>query len=470
MKIQRKTWFIAAAVFLSACGSSQNAVQRQQERHVPVVPPVVAPVAKVQPESKKVQTASERLASRIDSLLVSADTLLQSTQLGLHIIDLTSGETIYTRGVKQRMRPASSEKVVTAITALEYLGPSYSFTTALLSDARLSHGTLNGDLYIRGAMDPLLNAADVRNLVSQLKAAGVKKIAGRLVADTSMKDDDEFGWGWCWDDENPVLSPLLCSGKPTLLQQLRTALRQAGITVSKGTATGKFPQKYSSADSAAAPNRYELAAIRRPLTEVLRPMMKESDNLCAEAVFYQLCALTPAGGSKVAQGKHWGRKRAVAIINEMIGKVSSISFSDGGNTLASHANETPSEAVGVSGVFAPVIADGSGLSLYNYQTPETFTRMLSYAVVRSDSIYLPLLEALPIAGVDGTLEKRMNGTPAAANVRAKTGSVSGVSTLVGYTTQRSTGHVFAFAILNNGLPRMAEGRSLQDKICVLMSE
>ena len=117
-----------------------------------------------------------------------------------------------------------------------------------------------------------------------------------------------------------------------------------------------------------------------------------------------------------------------------------------------------------------LVADGSGLSLYNYQTPETFTRLLTYAAARQDSIYLPLLEALPIAGVDGTLEKRMKDTPAAANVRAKTGSVSAVSTLVGYTTQRSTGHVFAFAILNNGLPRMAEGRTLQDKICVLLSE
>lgn len=64
----------------------------------------------------------------------------------------------------------------------------------------------------------------------------------------------------------------------------------------------------------------------------------------------------------------------------------------------------------------------------------------------------------------------MAGTPAAANVRAKTGSVTAVSTLVGYTTQRSTGHLIAFAIMNQGVQRMADGRALQDKICILLSE
>ena len=82
----------------------------------------------------------------------------------------------------------------------------------------------------------------------------------------------------------------------------------------------------------------------------------------------------------------------------------------------------------------------------------------------------PLLESLPIAAIDGTLKKRMAGTAAAANVRAKTGSVTAVSTLVGYTTQRSTNQLIAFAIMNQGVSRMADGRSFQDKVCVLLSE
>jgi D-alanyl-D-alanine carboxypeptidase/D-alanyl-D-alanine-endopeptidase (penicillin-binding protein 4) len=167
-------------------------------------------------------------------------------------------------------------------------------------------------------------------------------------------------------------------------------------------------------------------------------MLKESDNLCAEAVFYQMGPT---------------RKAIAARIYE---------------TLCPTWVAPQLENYQLFHLFT--IADGSGLSLYNYQTPATFTQLLAYAAARPDSIFNPLLAALPIAAVDGTLKRRMADTPAAGNVRAKTGTVTAVSTLVGYTTQRSTGHLFAFAILNNGLPRMTEGRALQDQICILLSE
>ena len=117
-----------------------------------------------------------------------------------------------------------------------------------------------------------------------------------------------------------------------------------------------------------------------------------------------------------------------------------------------------------------MIADGSGLSLYNYQTPATFTRLLAFAAAQQENIFQPLLAALPVAGVDGTLRNRMAGTAAAVAVRAKTGTVTGVSSLVGYTTQRSTNHVLAFAIMNQGVPTGAQGRAFQDEVCRLLSE
>ena len=407
------------AVLLAACGSSRHA-----SRHASLPDNATAALDRERTGSKTTsvrereerearEAARPRVVGRIDSLLLSADTLLQVSQLGLHVVDLTSGQTLYARDERQRLRPASTEKVVTAITALGALGPSYCLTTRLLATAPVSGGTLQGDLYLRGVMDPLLSMADVRSLAAQLKSAGIRRITGRLIADTSFKDGDEYGWGWCWDDDNPTLSPLLYGGKPGLAAAVRNALSKAGITLGKGTATGTTP--------AAART---LASISRPLTEVLLPMMKDSDNLCAEAVFYQMGAT---------------RKQITPIIHGIIGTES-------------------------------VVADGSGLSLYNYQTPATFTRLLTYAAARPDSILTPLMTALPIAAVDGTLKKRMAGTAAAANVRAKTGSVSAVSTLVGYTTQRSTGHLIAFAIMNQGVRRMAEGRALQDQLCVLLSE
>jgi D-alanyl-D-alanine carboxypeptidase/D-alanyl-D-alanine-endopeptidase (penicillin-binding protein 4) len=384
------------------------------------------------------------LAQRLDSLLLTQDSLLAVSQLGLHIVNLTTGEVVYARGAQQRLRPASSEKVVTAIAALDQLGPNYQFSTRLLATAPVSGTTLQGDLYVKGAMDPLLSVADVRALAAQLKALGIRTVTGHLVADASLKDNDEYGWGWCWDDDNPKLTPLLIGGKPGLSAALLTALKNVGVTVQKGIIVGTAP--------AAA---RELTAFRRPLTAVLQPMLKESDNLCAEAVFYQLRPAPEQSGRVVAK-KHASRNRIAPVMTDLI-------------TRAYNPQALPTQTADIVGG-STMVAAGSGLSLYNYQSPETFTRLLTYALGQRDSIFAPLLEALPIAGMDGTLKKRMIDTPAAANVRAKTGSVSAVSTLVGYTTQRSTGHLFAFAIMNQGVTRMAEGRDFQDRVCILLSE
>ena len=451
-QFRKSAYILVLATLLAACGTSQKA----RRDYAPDA--THAALDKGWPERKTVPVKEyvgkdlgplpPSITDRIDSLLLATDTLLQRTQLGLHIVDLNTGAVLYARNEQQRMRPASTEKVVTAIAALDRLGPSYLLATRLLTTAKVSGGTLQGDLYVQGVMDPLLSTADVQALAAQLKSAGIRRIAGRLMADASFKDTDEYGWGWCWDDDNPTLSPLLVGGKPDLMAALRKALSKAGITVTKGTATGTAPASARC-----------LAALQRPLTDVLQPMMKESDNLCAEAVFYQLSPTpgsSPHGKERLAQGKHYSRNIAAKAVREVIERAYSL--------------QSLPAITGEDGGESSVVADGSGLSLYNYQTPETFTRLLAYAAARPDSIFNPLLAALPIAAVDGTLKKRMAGTPAAANVRAKTGSVTAVSTLVGYTTQRSTGHLIAFAIMNQGVQRMADGRALQDKICILLSE
>ena len=109
------------------------------------------------------------------------------------------------------------------------------------------------------------------------------------------------------------------------------------------------------------------------------------------------------------------------------------------------------------------IADGSGLSLYSYVTAEMLVKLLRFAY-DNRSIYNHLYPALPIAGVDGTLENRMKTAPCRNNVHAKTGTVSGVSTLAGYC-QASNGHDLCFAILNQGVIKASDGRAFQDRIC-----
>ena len=109
------------------------------------------------------------------------------------------------------------------------------------------------------------------------------------------------------------------------------------------------------------------------------------------------------------------------------------------------------------------IADGSGLSLYNYVTAELEMRLLRYAYHNSN-IYMHLLSSLPIAGRDGTLKTRMKGTFAEENVRAKTGTVTGVSALAGYCTS-ANGHQLCFSIINQGIMSPDPGRHFQNRVC-----
>ena len=111
---------------------------------------------------------------------------------------------------------------------------------------------------------------------------------------------------------------------------------------------------------------------------------------------------------------------------------------------------------------------GSGLSLYNYVSAELEVQLLRYAYTQPN-IYNTLLPTLPIAGVDGTLKKRMRNTPAEGNVRAKTGTLFGVSSLAGYLTA-SNGHRLCFAIIVNGGMSQGPMRNLQNKICVALSQ
>ena len=158
--------------------------------------------------------------------------------------------------------------------------------------------------------------------------------------------------------------------------------------------------------------------------------MKRSDNYFAECLFYQLAALS---GHRPA-----GRSEAIGYIDMII-------------------RETGLDPAQYQ------IADGSGLSLYNYVSPELLVRLLQYAYT-NEPIRSYLLPSLPIAGIDGTLERRMLKTPAQGNVRAKTGTVEGVSSLSGYCTSPE-GHVLVFSIINQGVRQTSTGRAFQDKVC-----
>ena len=358
----------------------------------------------------------QNVQARLDAILKSRQ--FQTTQIALQVYDLTADSVIYQYNERQQMRPASTMKMINAVTSLDRLGGSYQFKTRLYYTGKVDSCVLRGNLYCKGGMDPAFNVDDLNAFVESVKKLGVDTIRGNIYADLSMKDTDRWGDGWCWDDDNPSLSPLLVGKKDRFMSRFVKELRDAHIVFIGDTLRATTPAGAT-----------ELCARFHTMDQILMRMMKNSDNLYAESMFYQLAAL----GNRKATAKT-GREH----VNRLIQKLGL----NPGNYY---------------------IADGSGLSLYNYVSAELEVAFLRYAY-RNNNIYTPLLTSMPIAGVDGTLENRMRTGFARGNVKAKTGTVTGVSALAGYLTA-ANGHRLCFSIINQGQRKATTVRPYQDRIC-----
>ena len=356
----------------------------------------------------------------IDRLL--ADEMFKTSQVAVIVYDLDADSAIYRFNERQLLRPASTMKILTAVAAIDRLGGSHRFKTELCYTGKIENATLTGNLYCVGGFDPRFNTDDMHAFIESLRKMGIDTIRGGLYADKSMKDSALLGSGWCWDDNNPVLSPLIYGRRDVFMDKFVQELNDAGIVIEAFTATGNTPQE-----------AITICSRFHTIDQILMRMMKESDNLYAEAMYYQMAAATD---NKQATGKN-----AASVVNRLIDKL--------GLRSADYR-----------------IADGSGLSLYNYVSAELEIQMLRYAY-RNANIYLHLYPSLPVAGVDGTLKSRMKNVFTLGNVRAKTGTLAGIISLAGYCTA-SNGHRLCFAIINQGIMRGRNARNFQDKVCTIL--
>lgn len=391
------------------------------------------------------------MTSRIDTMIVKRDVMKTNT-LGLMIYDATADSVLYRYNDTKLMTPASNEKLITGITAIKRLGKDYRFNTRLLYTGEIRVDTvavlselvvdsltqdsvlipfdyvtkrvLHGDVYGVGAFDPMFSGTELKVFADKVAALQIDSIAGNFYEDLSLKDTIKWGKGWCWDDsDNPTLTPLLVDKAKGFMGKLRDALRLRNVYLGGFVGTRVCP-----------PEAILLDEKTRTLNQILPRMMKRSDNLYAEAVFYQLGALS--GRRNVTAGD------SENVINELIREI--------GLNPDTYR-----------------IVDGSGLSHYNRLSPELIVEYLKYARNNKD-VFDVLYPTLPIAGVDGTLTNRIKDAPAYRNVRAKTGTLTGVVTLSGYVTA-ANGHELVFSIMLNGVKSGAVSRAFADDLCLVMA-
>jgi D-alanyl-D-alanine carboxypeptidase/D-alanyl-D-alanine-endopeptidase (penicillin-binding protein 4) len=348
--------------------------------------------------------------------------------------DLTSGATVFTQNGSLSLAPASNEKLPLTYAALAKLGPTYRIETDVLGEGDLDGTTWRGRLVLQGGGDPTLSSAGLRSLAGQVRAAGIRRVTGGVVADESWFDSRRTVAGWrssFFLYESPPLSALVVdrdrvggyvSRTPALSAgaAFARALRGAGVGVSG-------PVQLGVADDYAFPLAQVTSA---PLWTILRFMDRESDNFTAELLLKQLGAVEAHRGTSAA---------GAAVVTQALTEA----------------------GVPMAGVR---IVDGSGLSLLDRLTADALTAILRTAWTNF-SLRPAFLAALPIAGVNGTLHDRLRTPPARGNVLAKTGTTREASALSGFVRDR-----YAFAVLQNGNPIPSWwARRAQDRFATVLA-
>jgi D-alanyl-D-alanine carboxypeptidase/D-alanyl-D-alanine-endopeptidase (penicillin-binding protein 4) len=329
--------------------------------------------------------------------------------------DLTTGDAIYAQNAGRSLAPASTAKLPLTYALLTVLGPSFRIETEVVGRGEQRGAVWHGDIVLIGRGDPTLSRADLARLAALVRANGIERVTGSVVGDESWFDSRRVAPGWrasFYIGESPPLSALVVdraryrgavSRNPPLAAAalFREALRKAGIPAGKA-AVGR-----------AGADAFPLGAIASPtLGGMLRYMDRESDNFTAELLLKELGAVVAGKGTTAAGARVVTRELATA-------------------------------GVPLTGVR---IVDGSGLSLLDRLTVNALVAILE-AAWADPSLRRPFLDALPVAGVSGTLEDRMRRPPARGQVAAKTGTTREASGLSGFVRGR-----YAFAILQNGNP------------------
>ncbi|MEZ5075369.1 MAG: D-alanyl-D-alanine carboxypeptidase/D-alanyl-D-alanine-endopeptidase [Solirubrobacterales bacterium] len=335
---------------------------------------------------------------------------------------------IFDRNAGRSRKLASNEKLFTTTTALHRLGPKWRIPTRVKAGPVSGRGRLRGDVYLVGGGDPSFDADGIADLARQVRRSGIRRIGGSVVADDSVFDRrrgvPDSSWGpspWFAPLSGLVYNGSTYDGDPAkqAALALRAGLRDAGVRVGGKVRVARVPPSLRDGDAIAEHDSSTIAAL-------VRATNKDSVNFYAEMLLKRL----------------WATAKRKGTTNGGVKAVERFARQAGSKVRA---------------------RDGSGLTAGNRSSPRDVARLL-IAARRDGEIAEPLFKSLSIAGKDGTLVHRMNGSAAAGSCRGKTGTLTGVSNLSGYC--RTKGGLVVFSLLMNGVSNLDAAHQVQDEMVI----
>lgn len=342
------------------------------------------------------------------------------------IADAGTGQVLWQRDATRPRTPASTTKVLTAAAALLTLPADKRITTTVVA------GPVPGEVVLVGAGDPTLRAGGpslftdapkIADLAAQLRRAGTT--VTKVVVDTSLFTGTDFARGWeradiAGGDITPLQSLIADSGRIRPAEDYSPRVTDPALTAGRALAAALGLPPTAVAEGTAPQGAAQLAAVRSaPLSTRLHDALVHSDNVLAESI---------------------GREVALATNQPA-------SFDGAARAVTGALRNAGFDLTGVE------LSDTSGLSNANRIPATVLDGIVTAAAGAGKPQLRPLLDLLPVAAATGTLADRYTtvNRPGAGYVRAKTGSLSGVSTLAGYVPGRD-GAVLTFTLMSSGTP------------------
>ncbi|MDR1990580.1 MAG: D-alanyl-D-alanine carboxypeptidase/D-alanyl-D-alanine-endopeptidase [Acidobacteriaceae bacterium] len=484
-------------------------VSTAAQRTVPAQSPSAPPAPSAEHDSLRA------LQQNIAAILASP--AAEQASIGIEVRSLQRGDRLVSVNEQKLLMPASAEKIVTLAVAAERLGWDYEFKTDAFAIGAIANGTLTGNLLVVGGGDPTLDNWDgiadraFAQFAQQLREHGISTIHGDIVGDGSLFDKRQsLGSGWAWDD--------LASSYATAVSGLQFNQNTAQLAITPGAQAGApvridllpsyAPVEFRNRATTAATRGVPLtlrAGERSPVVDVsgalLRRAPREVHNVSVtNAPLYFARALrasltqngiTITGSAVDANDLPAPLDRANAL---PLGPIFTTRLDDMARTMMKRSQNlyaesllrtvavtsgttttNPAAVIGtaLNGWGIPsshfLIVDGSGLSRYDLITPAAVVDVLTH-VYQEESLREPFMETLPVAGVDGTLQRRFVGTAAAGNVHAKTGTFSNARGIAGYVWTKESEPLVFTIFTNNYNTTPAAIDAVTDRIVVLLAE
>lgn len=446
------------------------------------------------------------------------DPNFNSANWGVVVKSLETGEYLYKRNEDKLMVPASNLKLFTTSAGLLLLGKNYRYKTNLYMNGNLEGSILKGDLIIQGSGDPTISGRfheeDTYKVYNDwadtLLSRGIEEITGNLIGDDKLFDENGLGEGWSWDYEtywysastsaisfndncvDIIIKPTE-AGKQASLSILPetkyVTIINKVVTVPKDTPTdidvyrergtniitvfGKISEnseEFKTYSTVNNPTQFSLIVLKDilkkkgivirgyatdideenvsldyskmkkifthysvPLSEIVRVINKNSQNFYAEQLLKTI-GLAKYGFGSIENGV----KAVKNLLREM-----GINSED------------------------MIMADGSGLSRLDLVTPRQIVDLLNY--MYKNETFSVFYQTLPVAGIDGSLARRMLRSKAENNVRAKTGYLGGVRSLCGFVHTADNEPVAFSIIVNNYIVPATLADNLQDLVCLRLA-